>query len=78
MISINVLEKYILENSGNIDLDSVTPYSEEYYYLELMQLMKTEEDLSKVDQQLQNFVSNNRFSHKNKKRHEFIEFIDEL
>ena len=67
MISINVLEKYILENSGNIDLDSVTPYSEEYYYLELMQLMKTEEDLSKVDQQLQNFVSNNRFSHKNKK-----------
>ena len=67
MISINVLEKYILENSGKIDLDSVTPYSEEYYYLELMQLMKTEEDLSKVDQQLQNFVSNNRFSHKNKK-----------
>ena len=49
MISINVLEKYILENSGKIDLDSVTPYSEEYYYLELMQLMKTEEDLSKVD-----------------------------
>lgn len=36
MISINVLEKYILENNDKIDLNNVTPYSEEYYFLELM------------------------------------------
>lgn len=35
-MSIKVLEKYILENSNKIDLDNVTPYSEEYYFLELM------------------------------------------
>ena len=49
-MSINVLEKYILESNGKIDLDNVTPYSEEYYYLELIQLMKDQEDLSKVDE----------------------------
>ena len=46
MISINVLEKYFLKNNGKFDLYTATPYSEEYYYLELMELMKTEKDLS--------------------------------
>ena len=63
MISINVLEKYFLKNNGKFDLYTATPYSEEYYYLELMELMKTEKDLSQTDQQLENFASNNRFCH---------------
>ena len=42
----NVLEKYILNNNKEIDLTGVTPYTEEYYFLDLMKEMKNQDDLT--------------------------------
>ena len=60
-INIEILEKFVLADNKKEVLKEVTPFTDQYYFLELIEEIRSEENLEKIEQKVQKFIDNKKF-----------------
>ena len=59
-MNIEILEKYVLAQNKKDVLKEVTPFTDQYYFLELLESIRVEDDLKALEKKVDGFINNTK------------------
>ena len=65
-LPMSFVETHVLSENKNISLDKLTPYTEDYYYVEIVNLLQSKKLSDELDKKIEIFLNNSKYNQERK------------